>query len=80
MTDTITPTLDYWAARLRDGHRLVALRSDAQMVGTVRRVTTSNVFVRWHGEDKAEPIHPGDIRPATPFDGISECDRWNQGI
>ena len=77
--DTMTRTLDYWAARLAQNARLVTMRNDPAHVGSIRRVTTGGVWVRWNAGERATVQHPGDLRIAGPYDGLSSCDLWNIG-
>lgn len=72
--------LAFWSARLHRGQRRVTLRGDASLTGSIRRVTTAAVWVRWRSEDHAQPTHPDDIRPAGIYDGLSACDLWNMGM
>jgi hypothetical protein len=68
-TATSRYTIEFWRAKHRSGVRRVQfvgiLGNATGIYGTIRRVTTLNVFVLVDGMEKAEPFHPADLRPTN---------------
>lgn len=63
------PTVNTWRAyRQRGGRRVQFVGifgNNAGTYGTIKRVTTANVFVLIDGQEKPEPFHPADLRPTN---------------